>query len=156
MQEQLSQCCIRLICVCTSLIYFCISCIRKNSLENLKYSLENLSVIYRFPCAYLPGKPKPWGCGALSGVPKKEASASLSSSLNTMKLGFFSVQGAHVPPFGPLGSLYFTKLLHAVSIFSERSQSPLVQGRQQCFSDLKTNQRSEEWKAPFRRCVTSG
>ena len=73
------------------------------------------------------------GCGAFSGSPKNEASASLSSSLKTMNLGFCSVQGAHAPPCGPLGSPYFTKLLHAVSIFSERSQSPFVQGRQQFF-----------------------
>ena len=55
-----------------------------------------------------------------------------------------------------MGSLYFAKLVHAVSIFSERSQSPSVQGLQQCLRDLNTNQRSEEWNAPFRRAVTSG
>ena len=45
---------------------------------------------------------------------------------------------------------------NAVSIFSDKSQSPFVQGRQQCFKDLNTNHKSEEWNAPFRRDVTSG
>ena len=91
-----------------------------------------------------------------SGSPKNEASTSLSFSLNTMNFVLFSVQGVHAPPFGPLGSLYLAKLVQAVSIFSLRSQSPFVQGRQQCFRLLNTNHRSLEWKAPFRRCVTSG
>ena len=81
---------------------------------------------------------------ATSGFPKNDASTSLSSSLKTMNFGVFSVQGAHTPPSGPLGLLYLAKLVQAVSIFSLKSQSPLVQGRQQCFKDLKTNQRSEE------------
>src|SRR5574344_190018 len=90
------------------------------------------------------------------GAPISDFSTSLASSLKSMKFGFCSVQGVHSPPCLPLGSLYLAKLVHAVSIFSERSQSPFVQGRQQCLRDLNTNQRSEEWKAPLNRLVTSG
>ena len=129
--------------------------------ETESYSFEAAWEV-TFLDGVLPGPPKPppngkpCGCGAISGAPKKEASASLSLSLNTMNFGVFSVQGFQLPPFGPLGSLYLAKFVQAVSIFSLRSQSPLVHGRQQCFKDLKTNQRSDEWKAPFRRWVTSG
>src|SRR5574344_1262202 len=66
------------------------------------------------------------------------------------------VQGVHFPAWFPLGSPYFAKLVQYVSMVSERSQSPFVQGLQQCLRDLNTNQRSEEWNAPLRRAVTSG
>ena len=81
------------------------------------------------------GKPKPCGWGALSGVPKKEASASFSSSLNTIKLGFFSVQGAHLPPLGPLGSLYFTKLLQSRGYHDTQFMN-VVHKKQKCYEKI--------------------
>ena len=58
------------------------------------------------------------------GSPISDASASLSSSLKSMNCGFSAVHGVQAPSFWPLGLPYFTKFVQAVSIFSDRSQSP--------------------------------